>query len=357
MRGTLNIPKLKGEDGMKKMSLLLLVFLVLQMLFSLLLTQTIALNFAEVIFQDGFEDGTVDKWILALYPGEEYVIATTELAYSGSYSAKIIGGGAAYGYAFMYTTISVDSFSWEGFFRIDFDKAIVSTYAIWDGETIETWVEFENGKIYWRYYTSAIEIGSYLEDQWYQIQFAHVQGQSIWTLSIKDENNNVVFESHDLVGSDTVQGIGYAARGVAYVDDVMVMSPWTPLITATVDIDPDTLNLKSNGKFVTAYIELPEGFDVADIVLETVYLDGIQAITDEQYDFVTDPAQYLVDHDEDGILERMVKFDRAEVQNTLTNEPDYDEAPKFYDLTLTVTGELADGTPFEGSDTITVIKK
>jgi len=125
---------------------------------------------------------------------------------------------------------------------------------------------------------------------------------------------------------------------------------------ATINIDPDTLNLKSNGKFVTAYIELPEGYDVADIALFTVQLEGIPAITDPQYGFVTDPTSYIIDHDGDGILERIVKFDRATVRDALTGIIDYEEGVKFYDLTLTVKGEVA-GTPFEGSDTITVIKK
>jgi len=128
-------------------------------------------------------------------------------------------------------------------------------------------------------------------------------------------------------------------------------------ISATVDIDPDTLNLKSNGEFVTAYIELPAGCDVAEIDLSTVQLEGISAITDTQYGFVTDHASYLVDHDGDGILERMVKFDRIVVRDALTGMIDYGEGVKFYDLTLTVTGELVDGTPFEGTDAIVVIMK
>ena len=128
------------------------------------------------------------------------------------------------------------------------------------------------------------------------------------------------------------------------------------IITATVDIDPDTLNLKSNGAFVTAYVELPDGYNVADIALDTVCLDGIQAITDPQYDFVTDPNAYLVDHDGDGILERMVKFDRDTVRDALTGMPDCEEGNKFYDLPLIVTGKVA-GILFEGTDTILVLKK
>jgi hypothetical protein len=129
-------------------------------------------------------------------------------------------------------------------------------------------------------------------------------------------------------------------------------------ITSTVDIDPDTLNLKSNGEFATGYIQLPEGYDVADIVLETVCVEAVPATTDPQYGFVTDPASYLLDLDGDGIAEtRMAKFDRAMLRDALTDLTDYEAGTKFYDLTLTVTGQLADGTQFKATDTIVVIKK
>ncbi len=118
-----------------------------------------------------------------------------------------------------------------------------------------------------------------------------------------------------------------------------------PTITATVDINPDTLKLMAKGKWITAYIELPGGYDVADIDATTVLLNGtVPAVTDPKYDFVTDPGIYLTDHDGDGILERMVKFDRSAVQAILT----VGDA-----VGITVTGEVA-GTPFEGSDIIGV---
>ena len=44
------------------------------------------------------------------------------------------------------------------------------------------------------------------------------------------------------------------------------------IIEAEVNIDPDTLNVKSKGKWITAYIELPEGYDVNDIDINTVKL-------------------------------------------------------------------------------------
>jgi len=35
-------------------------------------------------------------------------------------------------------------------------------------------------------------------------------------------------------------------------------------LSATVDLDPDTLNLESKGKWITCYIELPEGYGIGD---------------------------------------------------------------------------------------------
>ena len=115
-------------------------------------------------------------------------------------------------------------------------------------------------------------------------------------------------------------------------DDAKVYAP----ISATIDIEPNTLNLKSKGKSVTAYIELSEGYDASDIDISTVELNG--EIPAELH-----PTE-IGDYDEDGILERMVKFDRTEVMALLS----------VGEATLTITGEVND-TPFEGSDTIRVI--
>ncbi len=114
------------------------------------------------------------------------------------------------------------------------------------------------------------------------------------------------------------------------IDDLCTDAPSVPplVIPATIEINPHTLNLRSKGKWITAYIELPEGYDVDDIDVGSISLNGLLV---EWAD-----AQ-------DGVL--MVKFDRQAVQAIVSVGDE---------VGLTVTGEV-DGIPFEGSDTIRAI--
>ncbi|MEW6222826.1 MAG: DNRLRE domain-containing protein [Candidatus Hadarchaeota archaeon] len=122
------------------------------------------------------------------------------------------------------------------------------------------------------------------------------------------------------------------------------------LIPAMIDIDPDTLNLRNNGGWITAYIELLPGFDVSKIRIDTVAVEGetilqsaVPAVSDPKYGFVKDPE--IKDRDGDGLPELMVKFDRAAVQALL-------EAGK--NVEITVIGRWGEA-PFRGSDNIRVI--
>jgi hypothetical protein len=118
-------------------------------------------------------------------------------------------------------------------------------------------------------------------------------------------------------------------------------------VEAEVDCFPKTLNLKSRGKWITCFIELPEGYDPMDIDASTILLNGVlRPELDPVYGFVRSADLYIVDHDGDGIPERMVKFDRSAVQGMLSPGES---------VLLVITGELYDGTKFQGSDVIRVI--
>jgi hypothetical protein len=122
--------------------------------------------------------------------------------------------------------------------------------------------------------------------------------------------------------------------------DMATFSVHIPMtsINATIDFDPNTLNKKSNGTWVVVYIELPAGYNPADIDISTVRLEG------------TVPAETkpcaVGDHDKDGIPDLMVKFKRSDVINLL---------PNGENVLVHVTGKVGAVT-FEGVDSIRVIQ-
>lgn len=129
----------------------------------------------------------------------------------------------------------------------------------------------------------------------------------------------------------------------------------SPLIPATIDIDPDTLNLKSQGEWVTAYIELPGSCDVNEIDVSTVKL--ITPFGEEVSVDSSAPAT-VGDYDSNGIPDLMVKFDRATVVEYSGTVDTVDDGTGIdEDVEFTIKGELTGGTPFEGRDTVRVIKK
>lgn len=108
-----------------------------------------------------------------------------------------------------------------------------------------------------------------------------------------------------------------------------------------IDFDPDTLKMGSERVYVTVYIELPDGFDVADIDVSTLTLNTLDATISEALPFPTE----IGDYDEDGVPDLMVKFDYKAVIEGL--EPG--------DRVMHLTGRLLDGTPLSGMDLIRVI--
>jgi hypothetical protein len=113
-----------------------------------------------------------------------------------------------------------------------------------------------------------------------------------------------------------------------------------PIILATVDFDPNTLNLKSNGSVVTVYIELPAGYDVSQINVFSIRLNGTVPA-------LAKPTE-IGDYDIDGIPDLMVKFDRPSVIALFAGKT----VPGNY--VLGVTGTVA-GIGFKGTVTIKVI--
>ena len=105
-------------------------------------------------------------------------------------------------------------------------------------------------------------------------------------------------------------------------------------IPANVTIKPETLNLTSKGEF-TAFIRLPEPYNITDINISTVVCEGAPAVKG----MVADDNKYIA------------KFDREDLRKDL---------PTGDEVEMTVTGKVfynGGYADFEGSDTIRVIDK
>jgi hypothetical protein len=116
------------------------------------------------------------------------------------------------------------------------------------------------------------------------------------------------------------------------------------IVATTIDIDPNTLNLKSQSddNAFTVFIELPAGYDVNLIDITTIRM----AMNDTSLAAQLNPAS-IGDYDTDRIPDLMVKFNREDVINALNGQTG--------DITFTVTGNLTDDYSFAGTDMLKVI--
>ncbi len=121
--------------------------------------------------------------------------------------------------------------------------------------------------------------------------------------------------------------------------DNVVLQPQAP---ATVTIDPRTLNLKSQGNWITAVIRnLPSCLKLSDLVPSTVQITMIKNTPILSPLPAVGPSSVS----KNGV---MVKFDRQALGNLLRN------GGFLGNVTLTVEGLLKDGTGFFATSTIKV---
>jgi len=113
---------------------------------------------------------------------------------------------------------------------------------------------------------------------------------------------------------------------------------FVPPITVVVTITPKTLNLRSSGGWIFCTIQFPNEHSISDVDTDTIFLNK-----------EIKPVSYTTDEKANKLV---AKYDRKDLQQFLNLKKDLESSVK-----LTITGELIDGTSFEGSDTIKVLLK
>jgi hypothetical protein len=113
---------------------------------------------------------------------------------------------------------------------------------------------------------------------------------------------------------------------------------------ARADVNPNTLNLKSKGRYVTVYVELDGATcpsDAGQIDVDTVTLAALAPVASEALPVCPGAPFGLGDHDGNGVSDLMVKFDRQTVGSWFSEDGT---------ATFRVVGNYTDGTLFTGDD-------
>ena len=141
--------------------------------------------------------------------------------------------------------------------------------------------------------------------------------------------------------------------------DGNLYGPWTGMagfivhlpqtgIAVELEIEPETLNKKSEGNWIKAEIELPHGFKASDVDLSSIRLEGTVRAEPRPNEMLSRSEEYGCDRDhsrhEHSVL--TVKFKRGEVIAVL---------PSGGLVPVHVSG-MVGGASFEGVDVIKVIK-
>jgi hypothetical protein len=121
--------------------------------------------------------------------------------------------------------------------------------------------------------------------------------------------------------------------------DACELTPFDEADNGHLVINPKTLNLKSKGRVITTFVDLPTSFNPADIDIASLLLEGAIPLA-------VPPTPKLGDGD--GTPDLMVKFSR-QLLIALLCETDRDKGT----VELRVTGHVA-GDPFEVRGTVRV---
>jgi hypothetical protein len=314
-------------------------------LFSLILYVDVLGASSEILLEDDFDGEELDTslWFSRTNStGSYYYLSDGILTIFPGYT---LGGGRSV-YSKAQYTLSEDILIFEcvakatgenqidfGFWGEDYEGTVNFSY---NATLKELWANVRVQKSEPKYYIVIPEIDL---TEWHTYRIETTENYAMYFV---DGELKAIHYDHLPLGKPMYAKMGSGAYPEPAQEthwDYVQVSTRKAVIDGTIDIDPDSLNRKSKGLWVTAYIELPEGYDVSDVVLNSVTLEGVITAEETPYE--------IGDYNNNGIPDLMVKFDRQVLIEYLGNVSG--------EFTLTINGELNGGLLFEGKDIIIIL--
>jgi parallel beta-helix repeat protein len=144
----------------------------------------------------------------------------------------------------------------------------------------------------------------------------------------------------NVAGSDGIGDTPYAIDKENN-DTYPLMKPWSPsspgtVVNASTELSSNNFNLRCKGGWIVAYVEFPEGYNVADTNVSTVSLNGT----------VADDPIFLdaIDGGADGLPKLVLRFNRTILAQFIISQN-----LKCCNVSLTVSGQLYDLLSFNGT--------
>jgi hypothetical protein len=235
----------------------------------------------------------------------------------------------------------------------------------------DDWIPSEGGAVH--YQTMGMAPNRRFIAQWTKVKAYDGDGKSTFQAILFEGTDCIEFRYHNLApvsptigieNEDGTKGIDVTAdesKGFSFCPESL--DPIECSMEVSLDIKPrscpNRLNTKSR-LFISAAILGSEYFDVSEVDISTVQLEGVEPLRWSFRDVATPflPMLGKVDCEEDcnnlgsdGFMDLTLKYDTQEIVRALG------EVEDGQCLTLQLTGNLLDGTPIVGEDVVVIIKR
>ncbi len=220
------------------------------------------------------------------------------------------------------------------------------------------WVEYQTylNKGNWNIGLNVLNYGN-IDSGWYSgFQIRNSLTNEIITIQASPTEVFHGYINHD-IPSDGIYTIRYIwlndwVNYQYHLDaNIRITTAFFDLIPAKVSVDikpqsyPNPLNVRSKGVIPVAILGT-SNFNVMNIDVVSISLEGVSPIRSGYEDV----AESLTE-DDDGALDLTLKFDTQEIVKALDDIEDGESR------VLKLSGNLTDGTPFEGEDVVVIKKK